>query len=66
MNARRRLPYWLAGGTEHCTGCTHTLVLQVEIRCTGCDRGYCEHCVVLVREAREAFCLDCADAGGET
>lgn len=57
------LPYWLAQATENCTGCTHTYVLQVERRCTGCDRGFCEHCVTVVRETHEVRCRECAESG---
>jgi hypothetical protein len=59
MEPRPTLPYWLAGGTEPCTACTHYYVLQLEYRCTGCDRGYCDQCVVIVVEAEEILCADC-------
>jgi hypothetical protein len=37
----------------------------MEIRCSGCDRGFCVHCVVLVRETLEWLCRECSAAGEE-
>jgi hypothetical protein len=59
-------PYWLSAGSESCSGCTFTHVREVEIRCAGCDRGYCVHCVVYVRESVEWLCHECgAGSAGE-
>ncbi|HSJ10392.1 MAG TPA: hypothetical protein VK928_10770 [Longimicrobiales bacterium] len=55
-----KLPYWLEPGTETCADCTHMYHYEVVRRCSGCDRGVCEHCVVVVRETREVLCPQCA------
>jgi len=66
MNRMKRLPpYWLAGGSERCDLCTHAHVLEMQVRCVGCDRGVCDHCVVRVRETEEVFCFDCRPRGAE-
>ena len=59
MEPRESLPYWLDGGTETCDFCACRYVLQVELRCAGCDRGACEHCVVVVRG--EVTCAECRE-----
>jgi hypothetical protein len=61
MRPRPRLPYWLDDGTEPCAACTHSYVLQMEHRCTGCDRGFCEHCVIVI-EKQIALCAECRGA----
>lgn len=53
--------YWHGPGTETCHHCTHTYVLQMEYRCTGCDRGVCEQCALVVRETSEVFCRECTE-----
>jgi hypothetical protein len=62
MNER---PYWLSGGTETCGLCTHTTVLEMVYRCAGCDRGMCEHCVVVL-ETRVVLCEACASEEEES
>ncbi len=59
MKKTKSLPYWLSDGSETCALCTHRYVLQMEYRCTACDRGVCEHCAVVIRETRELLCTDC-------
>jgi hypothetical protein len=58
-------PWWVDGGTETCHACTHRYVYQVELRCTGCDRGLCAHCAVIERVTREAWCPECSIERGE-
>lgn len=58
MSTRKTPPYWLSG-TETCSLCTFNYVLEMELRCVACDRGFCEHCVIVVRETREIFCPEC-------
>jgi hypothetical protein len=65
MKPRSGLPYWLVGGTEPCGACTHAYVVQMEYRCTGCDRGFCGECVVFVVEKQEILCEECRAAGEE-
>ena len=64
MAKTRKLPYWLAAGTDGCSACEHTVVLEMLHRCEACDRGLCEHCVVVL-ETRVVRCAECAAAGEE-
>ena len=59
MAKKKTLPYWLDGGTETCDLCAHPHVLQAQRRCAACDRGACEHCVVVNRETGEVLCHEC-------
>lgn len=52
-------PYWLEGGTETCSGCTHLYVYQMEYRCVACDRGICCHCVRFDVTTRDVLCAEC-------
>jgi hypothetical protein len=61
MKSETTLPYWLQAGTETCAECWHTHTVQVQVRCTGCDRGFCQHCVVMVRETHELLCRGCSE-----
>ena len=63
MANAKPLPYWLFGGTEACDLCTHSHVLQAQRRCAACDRGACEHCVVIDRETGEVLCHECVAKG---
>jgi hypothetical protein len=53
------LPYWLDGGTETCSVCTHVHVYEMTFRCVACDRGICCHCVSVRVTSRESFCAAC-------
>jgi hypothetical protein len=55
----RPRPYWLDEGDETCETCHHGMVVQVVIRCSGCDAAGCDQCIVTVWESREALCADC-------
>jgi hypothetical protein len=66
MTRRRRTPpYWLVGGTERCEVCYSVYVLEMERRCTDCDRGVCEQCAVHIRERHEIHCHGCHDDNGK-
>lgn len=64
----RKASWWLVGGTEQCPFCLQSYAVEVEVRCTGCDRGFCGHCIarVEVREElharldEEVWCPECA------
>lgn len=66
----RAAPWWLVGGTEQCPLCLQSYALEVEVRCTGCDRGFCAHCIADVEVREElrvrldegAWCPECAAA----
>jgi hypothetical protein len=53
-------PWWLEGGTEACSGCTHLYFVEMEFRCVACDRGICCHCVWVADAARTVLCAACA------
>jgi hypothetical protein len=53
-------PYWLGDGEETCEICGHTILVQAEIHCTGCDAGVCEHCSILLHESHEIVCIPCS------
>ena len=57
--SERDAPWWLAGGTEHCPFCLQRYALEVELRCTGCDRGMCAHCVTHVHVHEDVWCPEC-------
>lgn len=63
MNQKKTRPYWLEDGEEICEICGHTMIVQAEIRCTGCDAGVCEHCSVTIHETHEIVCVPCARPG---
>jgi hypothetical protein len=65
MAARTRAAWWLVGGSERCVICRHRHVLEMEIRCNGCDRGICTHCVIFVHETGERLCSDCHEGERE-
>jgi hypothetical protein len=65
MSARKLRPYWVSGGTETCHVCEHTHVVEMQLRCVGCDRGVCAQCAVVVRETREVFCTQCLEGEEE-
>lgn len=53
-------PYWLGDGEECCEICGVAMAVQVELRCTGCDAGICEHCSLVVHETRDVICVPCS------
>ena len=55
----RPVPWWLGRGTELCGHCLHLYHYQVEYRCTDCDEPICPDCVVVIRETRNAYCVEC-------
>jgi hypothetical protein len=60
MTEPARPPWWLDGGSESCTACTHSYAYEMEFRCVACDRGLCCHCVRLDVSSRTVLCTDCA------
>lgn len=62
MKSTFELPYWLAEGTEECAVCEHYYVLEMEYRCSACDRGVCGQCAVVVHETHIVYCWECDPA----
>jgi hypothetical protein len=59
-----RRPYWLEDGEETCESCTHTFVVQVVVRCSGCDAAGCAECVVRNWVSHEVLCSECRQLEG--
>ena len=52
--------WWLAEGDERCPHCWGNYLLEVEVRCIGCDGPLCPKCAVTVTQKREFFCPECS------
>jgi hypothetical protein len=66
MAKTSRRPYWLDDGDATCEVCGHTMIVQAEWRCTGCDAGVCEHCTVRIHATHDVVCIPCSALEEET
>jgi hypothetical protein len=69
VRERRVAPpdWWIGEGPEACPWCLQGYAVELERRCTACDRPGCYHCMVRVRVHRlpRVLCPECgAESGG--
>jgi len=63
-NIRSRTPWWVDRSEVRCGVCAQRYAAEVGYRCAACDAPICPHCVVILRERRQAFCPICPTEHG--
>ncbi len=55
---------WVDGERDLCGFCLQVYVVELEVRCVGCDRAVCPMCVVRLEVSAEMLCPECGAERG--